>query len=72
MDQSSGNDFREYRRLILDGLERANSRLDRMDEKLAKLDKDLTALTVKMGIYGAFIGAVVGAFVSAFVAFLTP
>lgn len=43
-----------------------------MDEKLAKLDKDLTALTVKMGIYGAFIGAVVGAFVSAFVAFLTP
>jgi hypothetical protein len=64
---ADNGDFIEYRRLILQGLERANDRLDKMDARLTNIEKDLTMITVKMTMYGAGAGLVGGGIVTAII-----
>lgn len=67
--EESGTGWLEYRRLVLNELERLDDAIKNLDEKLDKRDKEqdakvsainleLLTLRVKAGIYGALAGAI--------------
>ena len=62
-----GNGFSEYKRLIVETLERVDSNLDRVEGRLQKLEIKIEILKVHAGIFGAIAGAIFSGIV-AFVA----
>lgn len=48
----------EYRRLVMNGLDRIERRLDIHSERLGKIERNITMLNVKSGVWGAIAGAV--------------
>ena len=54
----NGNDWKEYRRLVLSELERLNAHGERIDKALATISTDITMLKVKAGLWGLLGGLV--------------
>ena len=65
------NEFSEYRRLILDSLERIEGRIDKneqdiqklskeLNDKLAELKTDVEVIKTRFAIYSAIIGFLAG------------
>lgn len=51
----NSNGWTEYKRLVINELERTNSRLDIMDKRLAKIEKNIVVLQTKAAMWAAFI-----------------
>jgi len=49
------NGWTEYKRLVINELERTNRRLDVMDKRLAKIEKHIVILQTKAAMWAAFI-----------------
>jgi len=47
------NGWAEYKRLVINELERANHRLDMMDKRLGRMEKHITVLQTKAAAWAA-------------------
>ena len=54
----AGNGWDEYKRLVINELERANKRLDMVDKRLSKIERNLTVLQTKAYVASAIIAVV--------------
>jgi len=57
MNDHSG-DWQEYQKYVLNELQRHNTLLERMNDKLSKVDAEIATLKVKSGLWG-MLGAAV-------------
>tara|TARA_B100001939_G_C16493916_1_gene426691 strand:+ start:222 stop:434 length:213 start_codon:yes stop_codon:yes gene_type:complete len=57
MDNDSG-DWQEYQKYVLNELQRHNTLLERINDKLSKVDAEIATLKVKSGLWG-MLGAAV-------------
>lgn len=70
-ERNYGNgDFSEYRRLILDRLDRLEDEVQGVSRTVARIENDLTALKIRAGLWGAIAGALPG-LIAAVVYYLT-
>ena len=53
------NGWTEYKRLVINELERTNSRLDTMDKRLAKIEKHIVVLQTKAAMWAACIAVMI-------------
>jgi len=49
------NGWQEYKRLVINELERANHRLDLVDKRLANMEKHITVLQTKAATWAAAV-----------------
>ena len=49
---NDSGDWKEYQRLVLNELERHNTLLEKMDEKISKINTEIATLKVKSGLWG--------------------
>ena len=54
----SGNNWTEYRRLVLHELERLDEKLTKFGDKIDRLNTSVTRLQVKSGVWGAVGGMI--------------
>lgn len=47
------NGWSEYKRLVINELERANRRLDMMDKRLSRMERNITVLQTKAAAWAA-------------------
>lgn len=66
----STNGWGEYKRLVVDTLDRLSDEIKSLREEIVTLKLGYTTISVKMGIIGALSGMVAGAVIGAIVAFL--
>lgn len=70
-ERNYGNgDFSEYRRLILDRLDRLDDEVNSISRTVSRIENDLTALKIRAGLWGAIAGALPG-LIAAIVFYLT-
>tara|TARA_R110000824_G_scaffold227575_3_gene415387 strand:- start:701 stop:934 length:234 start_codon:yes stop_codon:yes gene_type:complete len=58
------NGWDQYKRLVINELERTNNRLDSMDKRLAKIEKNIVVLQTKAAMYAAGIAVIISGGVS--------
>ncbi len=58
------NGWDEYKLLVISELERANQRLDAVDKRLTKIEKNIAILQTKAATYSAGIAIIVSGGVS--------
>ena len=58
------NGWAEYKRLVIHELESTNTRLDRLDKRLAKIEQRITILQTKAATYAAGVAIVISGGVS--------
>lgn len=58
------NGWAEYKRLVINELERTNSRLDAVDRRLAKIERNIVVLQTKAATWAAGIAIVISGGVS--------
>jgi len=63
-DPGNGNGWTEYKRLVINELERTNLRLDRMDKRLGRIERNITVLQTKAATWAAGIAIVISGGVS--------
>ena len=51
--QDHSNGWQEYKRLVINELDRANNRLDIMDKRLGRMEKHITVLQTKATTWAA-------------------
>ena len=51
--QDHSNGWQEYKRLVINELDRANNRLDIMDKRLGRMEKHITVLQTKAAAWAA-------------------
>ena len=61
---SDGNGWTEYKRLVINELERTNKRLDIMDKRLSKIERNIVILQTKAATWAAGIAIVISGGVS--------
>ena len=54
-----GNGWTEYKRLVINELERTNRRLDIMDKRLARIERNVVVLQTKAATWAAGIAIVI-------------
>lgn len=54
----SGGDWEEYKRLVVHELERCNSRLDTLDNRLRNIESKLSILDTKIYVTALFASAI--------------
>ena len=59
-----GNGWTEYKRLVINELERTNLRLDRMDKRLGRIERNITILQTKAATWAASIAIIISGGVS--------
>jgi len=62
--QGHSNGWDQYKRLVIHELENTNSRLDRMDKRLAKIERNIVVLQTKAATWAAGIAIVISGGVS--------
>ena len=67
---TSENGWAEYKRLVINELERTNNRLDLMDKRLAKIERNIAILQTKAATWAAGIAIIVSGGVSLLVKIL--
>ena len=58
------NGWQEYKRLVINELERANIRLDLVDKRLLNLEKNITVLQTKAATWAASVAIIISGGVS--------
>tara|TARA_Y100001938_G_scaffold149639_1_gene237166 strand:- start:10527 stop:10763 length:237 start_codon:yes stop_codon:yes gene_type:complete len=58
------NGWQEYKRLVINELERANLRLDLVDKRLQNLEKNITVLQTKAATWAASVAIIISGGVS--------
>ena len=58
------NGWDQYKRLVIHELENTNSRLDRMDKKLGRIERNITILQTKAATWAAGIAIIISGGVS--------
>jgi len=58
------NGWQEYKRLVINELERANLRLDLVDKRLQNLEKNITVLQTKAATWAASVAILISGGVS--------
>ena len=58
------NGWAEYKRLVLNELERTNFRLDRVDNRLSKIERHLAIVQTKVATWAAGIALIISGGVS--------
>ena len=58
------NGWQEYKRLVINELERANLRLDLVDKRLLNLEKNITVLQTKAATWAASVAIIISGGVS--------
>ena len=53
------NGWQEYKRLVINELERANLRLDLVDKRLSNLEKNISILQTKAATYAAGVAIII-------------
>jgi hypothetical protein len=53
------NGWTEYKRLVINELERTNRRLETMDKRLAKIEKHIVVLQTKAAMWAAVIAIMI-------------
>ena len=53
------NGWAEYKRLVINELERANNRLDMMDKRLSRMEKHITILQTKAAVWAAGLAVII-------------
>jgi hypothetical protein len=53
------NGWQEYKRLVISELERTNSRLESVDRRLGKIERNIAILQTKAAAYAAGISVVI-------------
>jgi len=61
---TGSNGWTEYKRLVINELERTNRRLDIMDKRLARIEKNVVVLQTKAATWAAGIAIVISGGVS--------
>ena len=56
---SDTNGWQEYKRLVISELERTNSRLENVDKRLGKIERNIAILQTKAAGYAAGISIIV-------------
>ena len=59
LDPDKGNGWTEYKRLVINELERTNLRLDRMDKRLGRIERNITILQTKAATWAASIAIII-------------
>ena len=62
--QGDTNGWQEYKRLVINELDRANNRLDIIDKRLARLEKNITVLQTKATTWAAGLAVFISAGIS--------
>ena len=62
--QGDTNGWQEYKRLVINELDRANNRLDIMDKRLASHEKNITVLQTKATTWAAGLAVFISAGIS--------
>jgi hypothetical protein len=57
--QGTGNGWDQYKRLVIHELENTNLRLDRMDKRLSKIERNIVILQTKAATWAAGIAIVI-------------
>lgn len=60
----TNNGWDEYKRLVINELERANQRLDAVDKRLSKIERNIAILQTKAAVYAAGISIFISAGIS--------
>ncbi len=63
-DNQQGNDWHQYRRLVIAELERTNTKLETMDKRLSKIERNIAILQTKAASWAAGIAIVISGGVS--------
>ena len=58
------NGWDQYKRLVINELERTNKRLDTMDKRLAKIERNIVVLQTKAATWAAGIAIIISGGVS--------
>jgi hypothetical protein len=56
---ADNNGWTEYKRLVINELERTNRRLDIMDKRLARIERNVVVLQTKAAMWAASIAIVI-------------
>jgi len=62
--QGNSNGWDQYKRLVIHELENTNLRLDRMDKRLSKIERNIAVLQTKAATWAAGIAIVISGGVS--------
>ena len=60
----NSNGWDQYKRLVIHELENTNSRLERMDKRLARIERNITILQTKAATWAAGIAIIISGGVS--------
>ena len=64
------NGWQEYKRLVINELERTNHRLDMVDKRLAKIERNIVILQTKAATWAAGIAIVISGSIALITKFL--